>query len=59
MVDVAGSITGVLVMPTSGVISVVPTSPLGTVVIPAPELMKLVCHSGEALGPELSSASKA
>ena len=53
----SGATTGVAVMPTSGVMSVVPTSPLGTEVTPGPR--KLVCHRAEAFAPALLSASKA
>ena len=53
MVPLAGSITGVPVIPISGTIWLQPTSPLGTVVTPAPR--KLTCQSGG----RFVSASKA
>ena len=43
---VAGSMTGVLVMPISGVIAPVFTSELGMVVTPAAGLMKLIVNAG-------------
>ena len=45
MVFEAGSITGVLVIPYSGEMSLQGMSPLGMVVTPAPGLMKLTCQS--------------
>ena len=59
MVPVLVSITGVLVMPISGTMSVELTSPVGTVVIPAPGLRKLTCHNGAEFVPAPLSASKA
>ena len=53
MVPVLVSITGVLVMPISGIMSLELTSPVGTVVIPAPGLRKLACHNGAEFVPEL------
>ena len=58
MVPEPRSITGVLVMPISGVILKYSATP-GTVVTPAAGLMRLLCQRGTALLPRLSSASKA
>jgi hypothetical protein len=48
--------TGVPVIPISGLMSSVPTRDVGTVPIPFLALMKLVCQSGEALIPSASKA---
>ncbi|PYT16312.1 MAG: hypothetical protein DMG59_10845 [Acidobacteria bacterium] len=58
-VPLAGSITGVPVMPISGTIWPQPRSEAGTVVTPRLLSRKLTCHSGAAFGPALLSASKA
>ncbi len=55
----AGSITGVLVIPISGTIWSQLTSEAGTVVTPRAVSKKLTCQNGASFGPPLLSASKA